>query len=53
MLAILKGNQAGLGGHMNTQNFVTGFTGHEQEYRAAMLHVLGSEKTRFFFDKVR
>ncbi len=42
-----------MGGHMNMENFVTGFTGHEHEHRAALLHVLGPEKYKFFFDKVR
>jgi hypothetical protein len=44
--------QAGLGGHMNMENFITGFPGHEHEHRAAMLEVLGQEKYEFFFDKV-
>jgi hypothetical protein len=46
---ILKG--AGLGGHLNMENFITGYSGHEHEYRAAMLSVLGPEKYKFFFDK--
>jgi hypothetical protein len=45
--------QAGLGGHMNMENFITGFPGHEHEHRAAMLEVLGQEKYEFFFDKVK
>ena len=48
MLIMPTGSQAGLGGHMNMENFITGFTGHEHEYRAAMLHVLGSEKIASF-----
>lgn len=35
------------------ENFITGYTGHESEMRAAMLEVLGKEKYDFFFDKVR
>jgi hypothetical protein len=34
------------------ENFITGYPAHEQEMRAAMLEVLGSEKYKFFFDKV-
>ena len=46
---VLKG--AGLGGHLNMENFITGFSGHEHEHRAALLSVLGPQKYRFFFDK--
>jgi len=46
---VLKG--AGLGGHLNMENFITGFSGHEHEHRAALLSVLGPEKYKFFFDK--
>ncbi|KAH6684801.1 cellulase [Halenospora varia] len=46
---VLKG--AGLGGHLNMENFITGFSGHESEHRAAMLSVLGPEKYKFFFDR--
>lgn len=34
------------------ENFITGYTGHESEMRAAMLEALGQEKYDFFFDKV-
>ncbi|TIA15594.1 cellulase, partial [Aureobasidium pullulans] len=47
---ILKG--AGLGGHMNFENFITGYPGHEHEHRAAMAEVLGKEKAQFFFDRL-
>ncbi|KAK9769389.1 putative Glycoside hydrolase family 5 protein [Seiridium cardinale] len=46
---ILKG--AGLGGHMNMENSITGYPGHEHEHRKAMLKVLGPEKYKFFFDR--
>ncbi|KAH8724184.1 glycoside hydrolase superfamily [Phaeosphaeriaceae sp. PMI808] len=46
---ILKG--AGLGGHMNMENFITGFSGHEFEHRKAMRQVLGEQKCNFFFDR--
>lgn len=46
---VLKG--AGLGGHLNMENFITGYAGHEHEHRAAMAQVLGQGKAKFFFDK--
>lgn len=46
---ILKG--AGLGGHLNMENFITGYPGHEHEHRAAMASVLGTQKAQFFFDR--
>ena len=33
------------------ENFITGFPGHEEQHREAMLEVLGQEKYDFFFDK--
>lgn len=33
------------------ENFITGFSGHESQHRAAMKKVLGQEKYEFFFDK--
>jgi hypothetical protein len=47
---ILKG--AGLGGHLNFENFITGYPGHEHEHRAAMAEILGKEKAQFFFDRL-
>ncbi len=38
---------------MNMENFITGFSGHERQHRAALLAVLGKEKYEYFFDKVR
>jgi hypothetical protein len=35
------------------ENFITGYTGHEHQLRAALLDVLGVEKYDHFFDKVR
>lgn len=35
---ILKG--AGLAGHLNMENFITGFSGHEHQLRQAMAEVL-------------
>jgi hypothetical protein len=34
------------------ENFITGYTGHEHQLRAALLDVLGEEKYEYFFDKV-
>jgi hypothetical protein len=33
------------------ENFITGYPGHEEQHREAMLEVLGQEKYNFFFDK--
>lgn len=33
------------------ENFITGYPGHESQYRAAMLKALGQERYDFFFDK--
>ncbi|KAM5350728.1 hypothetical protein ACJ41O_007233 [Fusarium nematophilum] len=47
---VLKG--AALGGMLNMENFITGYTGHEHEHRAQMAEVLGEEKATFFFDRL-
>ncbi|KAG8910160.1 Endo-1,4-beta-xylanase 5 [Tulasnella sp. 408] len=47
---ILRG--AGLGGHLNMENFITGYPGHEHEMRRALKAALGEERYDFFFDKV-
>ncbi|CAN6594939.1 hypothetical protein TRVA0_001S00320 [Trichomonascus vanleenenianus] len=39
------------GGHLNMENFITGYPGHESEHKEALLKVLGQEKFDFFFDK--
>lgn len=49
-VVILKG--CATGGHLNMENFITGYTGHEHELRGAMLKALGKEKYNYFFDKV-
>jgi hypothetical protein len=46
---MLKGTA--LGGHLNMENFITGYSGHEHEHRAAMAEVLGQEKAAYFFDR--
>ncbi|KAG7149258.1 Beta-xylosidase like protein [Verticillium longisporum] len=47
---VLKG--AGLGGMLNMENFITGYSGHEHEHRAALAEVLGKEKAEFFFSRL-
>lgn len=47
---ILKG--AGIGGHLNMENFIIGYPGHEFEFRESMTEVLGEEKANFFFDRL-
>ncbi|GFF56923.1 endoglucanase C [Aspergillus udagawae] len=47
---VLKG--AALGGYLNMENFITGYSGHEHEHRAQMSAVLGPEKAQFFFDRL-
>ena len=47
---ILKG--AGLGGFLNMENFITGYSGHEHEHRAQMAEILGEKKAKFFFDRL-
>lgn len=46
---ILKG--AATGGHLNMENFITGYPGRETEHKEALLKVLGRDKFDFFFDK--
>jgi aryl-phospho-beta-D-glucosidase BglC (GH1 family) len=47
---ILKG--AAIGGMLNMENFITGYSGHEHEHRAALAGVLGEEKAALFFDRL-
>ncbi|TLS30741.1 hypothetical protein PpBr36_03910 [Pyricularia pennisetigena] len=47
---LLKG--AGLGGMLNMENFITGYSGHEFEHRAALAEVLGQEKADYFFSRL-
>ncbi|ANB12240.1 hypothetical protein AWJ20_489 [Sugiyamaella lignohabitans] len=46
---VLKG--AANGGHLNMENFITGYPGTETEHKEALLKVLGQEKFDFFFEK--
>jgi aryl-phospho-beta-D-glucosidase BglC (GH1 family) len=41
----------GLGGWMNMESFITGFSGNEQAWRAALRRELGDERFRFFIDR--
>ncbi|KAG8893517.1 hypothetical protein FRC00_010416 [Tulasnella sp. 408] len=45
----LESNVAG--GHLNMENFITGYPGHEKFMRKALKNVLGEEKYDYFFDK--
>ncbi|KAH8121208.1 glycoside hydrolase superfamily [Trichoderma asperelloides] len=47
---VLKG--AGLGGMLNMENFITGYSGHEHEHRAALIEVLGKENAEFYFSRL-
>ncbi|KAF9883653.1 hypothetical protein FE257_003087 [Aspergillus nanangensis] len=46
---VLRG--AASGGHLNMENFITGYAGHESEQKAAMLKVMGQEKFDYFWDR--
>lgn len=46
---VLRG--AATGGHLNMENFITGFPGHEEEHKEAMLAVMGREKYDFFWSR--
>ncbi|GME79787.1 unnamed protein product [Ambrosiozyma monospora] len=46
---VLKG--AATGGHLNMENFITGYPGHESEHKAVLKSKIGEEKFKFFFDK--
>ncbi|UKZ79189.1 hypothetical protein TrVFT333_006939 [Trichoderma virens FT-333] len=46
---VLRG--AATGGHLNMENFITGFPGHEEEHKEAMLKTMGKEKYDFFWSK--
>jgi len=41
-----------VGGWMNLENFINGYPGHPQTFRAAMEKVLGRGKAGFFFDRM-
>lgn len=46
---VLKG--CATGGHLNMENFITGYPGHETEHKNVMRSKMGKEKFDFFFDK--
>jgi aryl-phospho-beta-D-glucosidase BglC (GH1 family) len=46
---VLRG--AATGGHLNMENFITGFPGHEEQHKQAMLKVMGRGKYDFFWSK--
>lgn len=46
---VLKGTANG--GHLNMENFITGYPGHETEHKKVMKSKMGQEKFDFFFEK--
>ncbi len=41
-----------IGGWMNMENFINGYTGAEHSLRATMAQVLGTSRAEFFFDRM-
>ncbi len=53
---MLRGEQVilrgfGLGGWMNMENFITGYSGNEEAQRESVRSVLGEEKYNFFYER--
>lgn len=54
---ILKGRSpviltgTAIGGHLNMENFITGYPGHETDHKKVLKRTIGEEKFNFFFDK--
>lgn len=46
---VLKG--CATGGHLNMENFITGYPGHETEHKKVMESMMGKEKFDYFFEK--
>lgn len=46
---VLKGTATG--GHLNMENFITGYAGHETEHKKVMQSKMGKEKFDYFFAK--
>lgn len=46
---LLRG--CGLGGWMNTENFISGYPGTESQHRSALARVIGAERSEAFFDR--
>ncbi|KAK6461970.1 endo-1,4-beta-glucanase [Scheffersomyces coipomensis] len=46
---VLKGTA--IGGHLNMENFITGYPGHETEHKKIIKSKIGEEKFEYFFDK--
>ncbi|KAK6457490.1 endo-1,4-beta-glucanase [Scheffersomyces xylosifermentans] len=40
-----------IGGHLNMENFITGYPGHETEHKKVLKKKIGAEKFDFFFEK--
>src|SRR5262249_21755862 len=41
----------GLGGWMNMENFITGFSANEEAFRQVVVRALGQDRANFFFDR--
>lgn len=46
---VLKGTATG--GHLNMENFITGYPGHETEHKEVLRKKIGEDKFNYFFDK--
>lgn len=46
---VLKGTANG--GHLNMENFITGYPGHETEHKKVIESKIGKDKFEFFFEK--
>lgn len=46
---VLKGTATG--GHLNMENFITGYPGHETEHKEVMKKKMGQEKFEYFFER--
>lgn len=42
---------AAIGGHLNMENFITGYPGHETEHKKVIKSKIGEDKFEYFFDK--
>lgn len=42
---------AATGGHLNMENFITGYPGHETEHKKVLKKKMGADKFEYFFDK--
>ena len=50
-MCIRDSKGAALGGHLNMENFITGYPGHETEHKLVLEKKIGKEKFDYFFEK--